>query len=151
MTDIFRIIKRIEEGKGIPRKELEELGIKERMSHKEWLERLEVEGMDAFTYMKLNPPESEVFVVPVVPRSEYGERLIEEKKRELERKKRRLREIKDEPRANRFRKPKKKIPIEKVKKLRKQGYSYRQIAVILLEEDGIYVSPRTIWRRLKEC
>ncbi len=145
MDDIFRIFKRIEEGKKTPREELEKLGIRERISHREWLEKLEVEGMDVHTYMKLNPPESEVFVVP---RSEYGELLIEEKKKELERK-RRLREI-EEPRANKFRKPRKKIPIEKVKELRERGFSYRQIAVILLEEDGIYVSPQTIWRRLRE-
>jgi len=149
MVDIYSIFERIERGEKISRKELEKLGIKERMSHKEWLERLKVEGMDVFTYMRLNPPESETFVVPkelLQPAKSTGR---EEQERKREEKKKQLKAI-GKPRAARFKKPRKEIPIEKIKKLRERGYSYRQIALILRMEDGIYVSPMTVWRRLQD-
>ncbi|AEA46750.1 hypothetical protein [Archaeoglobus veneficus] len=151
MVDIHSIFKRIERGEKISRKELEELGIKERMSHKEWLERVRVEGMDVHTYVKLNPPESDVFVVPkelLQPLKSTGR---EEQERKQKEKKKQLKEAVGKPRADKLRKPKKEIPIEKVRRLRERGYSYRQIALILRVEDGIYVSPMTVWRRLREC
>jgi len=64
MADIYEIIRRIERGEGVSKKELAELGIERRMSEREWRDQLRVEGMDVYTYMKLNPPESCVFVVP---------------------------------------------------------------------------------------
>jgi len=42
------------------------------------------------------------------------------------------------------------LPAEKILRLRREGYSLRQIAVILKVEDGISVSYVTVYRELKK-